>query len=276
MIHSEYYWNSRENKKVFAQSWVPDGEITGIINLVHGLGEHSGRYARWASLFAAKGWGVLTMDLTGHGKSEGKRGHIKNYRELMNQLDLLLQKSEELFPGKPRILYGHSMGGNLAVNYVISRDVPILALISSSPWLKLAFPVSPSLMAVTKLMNLLLPGLGIKWPKNPENLSRDPEIVEDVKNDPLNHGYITPRMSMEVYKHGLHALKHVYRINRPFLMMHGSGDKVTSHTASIDFVTNTSERTQLKIWDGLYHELHNEIEYQEVFNYVYQWISELK
>ena len=276
MIHTEYEWISHEKKRIYAQSWVPEGKITGIINLVHGLGEHSGRYAHWASLFAEKGWGVLTFDLVGNGRSEGKRGHIKNYQVFLNQVDLLLQKSEELFPGKPRILYGHSMGGNLVINYSISRDPAANAMIATSPWLKLAIPIPPIQLALIRFMNKLMPWFSTKWPKNPEHSTHDPEIWADIRNDPLNHGYVSIRLVNEIYNHGLFALRHVYKINKSFLLMHGSGDKVTSHKASEDFVANTSDRTQLRIWDGLYHELHNEFEHREIFEYIMSWINGLK
>ena len=276
MIHTEYEWISKEKKRIFAQSWVPEGKINGMINLVHGLGEHSGRYERWASLFADKGWGMLICDLIGNGRSEGKRGHVKNYQVLMNQVELLLQKSEELFPGTPRILYGHSMGGNLVINYAISRDPDAVALIATSPWLKLVIPISSFNQILIRTLNALLPGLSTKWPKNPENLTHDPEIWAELKDDALSHGYISARLLSETINHGLFAMRHVYKINKPFLIMHGSGDKITSHKASQDFVSNTSERTKLKIWDGLRHELHNEFEYQEIFKYVFDWIKELE
>lgn len=275
MIHTEYEWISQEKKKIFAQSWVPEGKMTGVINLIHGLGEHSGRYERWASLFVEKGWGMLTCDLIGNGRSEGKRGHVKNYQVLMNQIDLLLQKSDELFPGTPRILYGHSMGGNLVINYAISKDPGTIALIATSPWLKLVIPITSVQQILIRTLNTLLPGLSTKWPKNPENLTHDPEIWAELQDDPLNHGYVSARLLSEIIKHGLFALRHVYKINKPFLLMHGSGDKITSHKTSKDFVSNTSERTRLKIWEGLRHELHNEFEYREVFDYVFEWIKGL-
>ncbi len=275
MIHAEYEWISQEKKKIFAQSWVPDGDIKGIINLAHGLGEHSGRYKRWASLFVDKGWGMLTSDLVGNGRSEGKRGHVRNYQVLMDQVDTLISKSEELFPGIPRILYGHSLGGNMVINYAISRDPALFGIIASSPWLKLVIPISSFQHALLKVLNTVLPSLATKWPKNPENLTHDPEIWADVHEDKLNHGYVSARLLSEIYRQGLEALLHAHKINRPFLIMHGSGDQITSHKASEKFVSNTSESTRLRIWEGLRHELHNELEYREIFDHVFSWIEEL-
>jgi alpha-beta hydrolase superfamily lysophospholipase len=276
MVHSEYDWLSAGNKRIFAQSWVPDDNLKGMINLIHGLGEHSGRYARWAALFVQAGYGMLVADLPGHGRTEGRKAHVKNYQVLLNQIELTLRKSEDLFPGVPRILYGHSMGGNIAINYAIARDAPIKALIATSPWLRLTFSVTPLEMAFGKIMNSLLPGVRFQRKgTRTEVLSHDPEHWEDVRNDPLNHGMITARYFSIIQQHGEYAMRHVYKINKPFLLMHGSDDQITSPKASEDFVANTSDRTHLKIWDGLYHELHNEFEYKDIAKYAIDWLNGL-
>ena len=138
MKHQEYDWQSKDKKYIYAQSWEPDHHPSAVVNIIHAFGEHSGRYQKWAGLFVEKGMAVLASDLIGHGKSDGKRGYIKNYQVLLDQIDLQLQKSAELFQDSPRILYGHSMGGNLVINYSMSKDPPICALIASAPWLRLA------------------------------------------------------------------------------------------------------------------------------------------
>ncbi len=162
MIHSEYEWIFKEKKRIFAQSWLPEDHPKGIICLVHGLGEHSGRYARWAELFAKAGYGMLAVDLPGHGRTEGRLAYVRSYEDLLDCVDLLINKAEELFPGLPRILYGHSMGGNIAINYAISREAPVKALIASSPWLRLTFRVSTLDLALGRMMNNLLPRVRFK------------------------------------------------------------------------------------------------------------------
>jgi alpha-beta hydrolase superfamily lysophospholipase len=276
MIHTEYEWLSHEKKRVFAQSWVPDDQPKGMISLVHGMGEHSGRYARWAGLFAEAGYGMLAADLPGHGRTEGRTAYVKSYQVLLNQVDLTLQKSAELYPGVPRILYGHSMGGNIAINYAISRDAAIKALIATSPWLRLTFRISPPELVLAKLMNSLLPGVRFKRKGTmTEHLSHDPEHWEDLRKDPLVHGMITARYFWIIHQQGAYAMRHVYKINKPFLLMHGSDDRITSPKASEEFVANTSDRTRLRIWDGLYHELHNEFEYKEIAKYIMDWLDGL-
>ena len=176
MIHTEYDWLSQEKKQVYAQSWLPDDQLKGIICLIHGLGEHSGRYARWAELFAQAGYGMLAPDLPGHGRTEGRKAYIQSYEVLLDHVDLVLQQAETLFPGIPRILYGHSMGGNIVINYAMYREAPVKALIVSSPWLRLTFRVTALDLALGKLMNKLLPRVRFKRKgTQPENLSHNPD-----------------------------------------------------------------------------------------------------
>ncbi len=276
MIHSEYEWLSEEGRRVFAQSWSRDSGLKGIISLIHGMGEHSGRYDRWAGLFVRAGYGVLAADLPGHGKTEGRKAYVKNYKVLLNHVDLTLEKSGELFPGVPRILYGHSMGGNIAINYVIAREAPIRALIASSPWLRLTFRLSPLELASGKLINGLLPRVRFKRKgTNTENLSHDPDHWADVRDDPLNHGLITGRYFWIIHRQGEYAMGQANRIKLPFLLMHGGGDRITSPGASEAFGANAGDGTVLKIWDGLYHELHNEFEYSDIAGYVIGWLDKL-
>jgi len=276
MIHREFEWLSNNRKKIYAQSWEPDHKPSLVVNIIHGLGEHSGRYERWAELFTEKKIAVLASDLEGHGRSEGKRGHVKNYQVFLDQIDLQLKKSHELFPHSGCILYGHSMGGNLVINYAISKDPPICALIASSPWLILTYEPPAYILLLSAILRPFFPGLRVKSKIDYASRSHDPAINQSAKEDPLMHGRISMRLFDQVSKKGLYALRNVFKINRPFLLMHGNNDRLTSHEASIEFVTNTSKLTRLKIWDGLYHELHHEFEYKEIFNYIIDWLTEMK
>jgi alpha-beta hydrolase superfamily lysophospholipase len=276
MNHMEYEWVSQEKKGVFAQSWLPEDQIKGIICLIHGLGEHSGRYARWAELFVQAGYGMMAVDLPGHGRTEGRLAYVKSYEDLLDCVDLLIRKSEDLFPGSPRILYGHSMGGNIVINYAISREAPVKALIASSPWLRLTFRVSPFDLALGKLMNNLLPCVRFRRKgTNAERLSHDPEHWADVRADPLNHGLVTGRYFWIIHRQGGYALKNAGRIKIPFLLMHGSDDKVTSPGASEEFAAGSGDQTLFKLWEGLYHELHWEFEYQDIGKFVIDWLDSL-
>jgi len=275
MIHREFEWLSKDKKKIYAQSWEPDQKPSLVLNIIHGLGEHSGRYGRWAELFTEKKIAVLASDLAGHGRSEGRRGHIKSYQVFLDQIDLQLEKSDELFPLSNRILYGHSMGGNLVINYAMSKDPPISALIAASPWLRLTSEPPAYILLLLAVLKPFFPGLRVKSKIDNAFRSHDPVINQAAKEDPLMYGMISVKLFDQFYKKGFYALKNVYKINRPFLLMHGSDDRITSHEASIEIVNNTGKLTRLKIWDGLYHELHNEFEYKDIFDYIISWLTEM-
>ncbi len=276
MIHTEYEWLSQEKKQVYAQSWLPDDHLKGIICPIHGLGEHSGRYARWAELFVKAGYGMLAPDLPGHGRTEGRKAFVQSYPVLLDHVDLILEQADKLFPGVPRILYGHSMGGNIVINYAITREAPIRALIATSPWLRLTFRVSRLELALGKFMNSVFPRIRFKSKgTNTERLSHDPEVWADVRADPLNHGMVTGRYFWIIHQQGEYAMANANKIKQPFLLMHGGDDKITSPKASEEFAAASGDQTQFKLWDGLYHELHWEFEYKDVGKYVIEWLEAL-
>jgi acylglycerol lipase len=276
MKHQDYDWLSKDNKYIYAQSWAPDHNPSAVINIIHAFGEHSGRYQKWAGLFVEKGIAVLASDLIGHGRSFGKRGYIKNYQVFLDQIELQLLKSSELFPGIPQVLYGHSMGGNLVLNYAMSKDAPVSAIIVSAPWLKLVNDPPGYMLLFSRVLRPFFPSLTVKAGIDNTYRTHDLSINEKLKEDPLLHRQMSLQLFHEATRYGLYAMRNIYKINRPLLLMHGNSDRWTSHEATMELAANTSRLTRLKIWDGLYHELHNEIEYMDVFNYIIDWLSEMK
>jgi alpha-beta hydrolase superfamily lysophospholipase len=276
MNNQTYTWIAADGVKLFAQSWKAENDLKKLILLVHGLGEHCSRYDHWAKLFNDKGYSVISMDLHGHGQSEGKRGHIKSLDVLLNDIDILFEKSEELFPGYKKILYGHSVGGTLVLNHIIKKNCPVDATIVTSPWLKLYDEPSPLILNISRYLKKILPSLTISNQLRAEQISHDPEIVRSYERDPLNHDRISLKMFHEIYQAGYLALRNVYKINPPFLIMHGSGDTITSAKASESYVLNTSKHTSFKLWTNQYHELHNEFIKEEVHAYIISWLQAIK
>ena len=178
------------------------------------------------------------------------------------------------FPGSRLILYGHSMGGNLVLNHVITRNPRLDALIVTSPWLRLYKDPSYAVIVLASLMKRFYPSLSIKTPIKPDQLSHNPEVSSLYSGDPLVHNRISLRLFFDLYNAGLYALRNVYKINHPFLIMHGTADTITSAKASEKYVLNTGRQTRLKLWEGLYHELHNEQISDEVFGYIINWLKE--
>jgi alpha-beta hydrolase superfamily lysophospholipase len=273
MTHRTFEWNTEDKKVLFAQSWEPEKQSKKTILLVHGLGENSGRYAHWAKLFTEKGFNFIGFDHRGHGKSSGKRGHARSLEDFLKDIDLAIHNTRELYRNTKLVLYGHSMGGNLSLNYIIKKNHPVDALIITSPWLKLVNEPGSLLLSMVSILSKIMPGIRIANGLSADDLSHDTEVGKKYTNDPLNHDKISFRMFDILYHSGYHALRNVYKINYPFLLMHGTQDNITSAKASENYVMNTSSRTHLKLWEGLYHELHNEPEYKEIFQYILDWLS---
>ncbi len=274
MKHNRFYKTTPDHKQLFIQQWLPGDDPSSIVLFVHGLGSHSGRIESWATRFVEKKVAFIAWDQRGHGQSDGRRGTPTKASVLINDLKNLVEYLREEFPGKKIILYGHSMGGSIAINYVISTTYTVEALITTSPWLKMTQPPSETLMRITRSLARIAPGIVISNRLDPNDISREQQVVDAYKNDPLVHDRISMGLFYSMYEAGLNALRNVYKINCPYLIMHGTADRITSHRASTSYVMNTSDRTRLQLWEGAYHELHHEPEKDQVFDYIMGWLRE--
>ncbi len=269
----EFQAETRDGLTLFGRGRGP-AKVKGVICLVHGMGEHCGRYGHFFRFFDAKGFACLSLDLRGHGKSEGKRGHTPSYSRLLDDVDLLLARAADRYPSAPRFLYGHSMGGNLVVNHGLRRHSEAQGIVASSPWLELAFQPPWIKVALGRLMNRIYPGMGMSAGLETEALCRDPAVVKAYVDDPLVHGKITPRLFLGMYESGRWALDHASELGVPILLMHGTGDRLTSAEASKDFCNKAGGECRIKLWPGLYHELHNEPEKKEVMEFADRWLDQ--
>jgi acylglycerol lipase len=264
-----------ENKEElkYYYRYFPAVENNAIIILIHGLGEHIGRYEPWAEKFGQFNYAVCGIDLPGHGQTKGMRGHIKSMHKVFDILDDFIHKTREKYPQKPIILYGHSMGGNIVGNYILERKPEgIKALILSSPWLKLAIKPPVFRFWLAKWMYKIFPSFPDSTKLDPNFISRIPEEVQRYKQDKLVHGSITPGLFIPIFFNGLSLLKKAHKINLPTLVFHGSGDKLTSHKASKEFAENNDKIDFISYEDG-YHELHYDLCHEEVFDNILDWLS---
>ncbi len=273
MVHQEYYWKSKDGTTLFGQSWKPDERPRALINYVHGFMDHSSRFANWAGRLCDKGYGIAAIDLRGHGRSEGRRGYAANFLSYLQDIHTLCENSQLLFPGCSSVLYGHSLGGNLVANYLISESPLPKAAVISSPWFTLTHKPSLFKYLMAGMVRYLLPGLTVKSDLDPQGLSHDQEVVSMYNNDPLVHHVILPRLFFEIEQYGMKASQSIYKINIPLLVMHGNADPITSFRETAGFVRNAGNHTTFKQWPGAYHELHNEPNEQEVFNYFLNWLN---
>jgi alpha-beta hydrolase superfamily lysophospholipase len=250
----------------------PGDNIRAGIILVHGIGEHIGRYSHWIDRFYENGFGFAGVDLPGHGRSDGRRGSINNYSLTDEMLDFLIAEYKKTFPGIPVFVYGHSLGGGIVLQYILSKNPGIKGAIVTSPWLRLSFEPARIKVLLAKAIKNLLPSLVQRSGLVVSYISHDQKIVDAFISDPLNHDKITVGLFYSAVTAAQYSLQHAGDLKMPLLLMHGSDDQLTSPQGSRDFASKT-KMAELKIWDGGYHELHNEPFKDEVFSYIVKWIE---
>ncbi|MCX7744735.1 MAG: lysophospholipase [Flavobacteriales bacterium] len=246
-----------------------------VITLIHGMGEHALRYEHVANFFNQHNIALVSMDHRGHGRSTGKRGHTPNYDALMHDVEMLLQKTNEMYANIPIILYGHSMGGNLVLNFLIRKKPAVKGAIVTAPYLRLAFEPPAWKVKLGKLSAGIIPSLSQPTGLDTKAISRDPEVVSKYEKDPLVHDKITSAFFVNVHFAGPYAIEHAKEIEIPLLLMHGTADRLTSVEGTKEFAAHAGKNVELKIWEGFYHELHNEPEKIEVLEYEINWLKKL-
>ena len=270
---SHWQMKTEDGLGLYAVEWIPEGEMRGAICLFHGLGEHSGRYEHVAEFMNRNGYGVLAIDLRGHGNSEGQRGHSPGIEGMLNDLDLLINYATEKYSDQPLFLYGHSLGGNLVLHYGLKRSPLVNGIVITSPFLRAAFEPAAWKITLGKVMYTLWPSLSLGNELDPSALSKDQAVVDAYVQDPLVHDRVTSRMGIDMLNTGEWALENAASFPLPLLLMHGGGDRVCSPEASREFALKAGKICTLKMWDGLAHELHNEPEKEKVLSYMLQWIT---
>lgn len=249
----------------------PGKDPDAIIILIHGLGEHLVRYREWVNKFLAVNIGVVRFDLPGHGKSGGKRGHIANYGKIRSIVNLIRDRIKADHPEIPILLYGHSLGGNIVLDMLLSDIEGFYAAVVTSPWIRLAFEPGKLKLLLANVAGIIAPKITQSTGLISEHLSSDPAVAVAYRKDPLVHSVISVALYSSAARAAKRILRDANRINIPLLLVHGTEDKIASPVGSEEFVANCPGAT-IKLWEGGFHELHNEPFREEVFNFIYSWI----
>jgi alpha-beta hydrolase superfamily lysophospholipase len=267
----------RDGINFYMQGWEPeDGKPKAVVGLVHGLGEHSGRYAHVGAAYTKAGYALTSFDLRGHGRSGGSRGHFPSLDAVMRDIRQFFAQIGQRYPGKPQFLYGHSLGGLLALAYSLRFREGLKGAIVTGPGLRSALQEQKAKLAMVNMLGPLLPTLTVPCGLETAAISRDPQVVEKYRQDP----YVHDKTSLGLGKSGLEAIAycfaHAAEYPIPLLLMHGAADTITYPSGSEAFadLAKTSNRDiTVKLWSGLYHEIHNEPEQAEVFKTGIEWLS---
>lgn len=274
MAHFEFSWQ-QQGETFFAQGWKPE-TVKGVVCIVHGFNEHSSRYQRVAQYLNNAGYAVLTYDGFGHGKTTGKRGHAPSYDATLDSVKHILDAAEERFPAAKKFLWGHSMGGGIVLNYLLKRNPNIAGAIATGPLLKLGFEPPAIKVLLAKMMVNIYPAFTEKAELDSSAISRDKAEVEKYNADKFNHGKITAGTFLGFFEAGKWALQNAAQLKTPLLIMHGTADKLTSPEGTKEFVAQAPKNlVTSKLWDGFYHELHNEPEAdrKQVMAYITGWLD---
>jgi len=272
MQHHEFYLQGLRQSKLFCHLWQPEKEPRASILLIHGLGEHAGRYdSHFASFFTNAGFAILAPDLPGHGKTIGVRGHVPETDDFFGIIDALLDKTRQLFPAKPIFLYGHSMGGEITLWYALDRHPSINGVIVTSPSIDTKVPIPPLKLFLAKLMNTLLPSFTMDNGLEVKQLSRDEQVVHAYITDPLVHKKVSARLGWMIIQCGAWILSHAQQNTNEMLVMIGSNEGIVSKEA-VDNFCRLAPKVEYKVWPELFHEIHNEPEKQEVFDFSLAWL----
>ena len=272
--YTETTWQAYDGTPMHAVRWQPENEPTMVICLIHGLGEHSGRYVNMAEYYVAHGIEVVSFDLRGHGKSSGQRGHSDDFQQMMRDIDRFIYKASTINVEKPHFIYGHSLGGTLAIKYTMSHPGEFKGVILSSPMFKPAFEPPKWKVMLGRYLQLIWPTLSLSNEIDMNALTRDKELLSGHKNDPLSHNRISARFGTQLLEEGERLLEEASTVDFPILIMHGNADELTCHKASMLFAERAGQQSTLKLWKGFYHELHHEPKKEDVFDYCIDWMSQ--
>jgi alpha-beta hydrolase superfamily lysophospholipase len=242
--------------------------------LVHGLGEHSGRYKHFAEWFTPRGATVYAMDLRGHGRSGGQRGHAPSLNALLDDIDLVVKRARTASGGPP-VLIGHSFGGLLAIAYALDRPDGIDKAVFSAPALVARVKVPAWKQSLARVLPRIAPKASFANEIDPNVLSHDATIGPAYTGDPLVHNQITAGLYAATIARGEDFIQRAPELRVPFLLMHGRDDQIVDPAGSQRFfAAATAPDRAFCLYPGLYHEIFNEVDRERVFQDIESWLTQ--
>jgi alpha-beta hydrolase superfamily lysophospholipase len=257
--------------KLAYRAWpLPDGKITFAV--VHGLGEHAGRYRRFADGMAKHGFGTFALDLRGHGNSPGQRGHVDSWSQWTDDVSAFV-KHISASSGGEVVPLGHSFGGAALLSTVLAGKLPgTKRFIVSSPALKVKVAVPAWKIKLGTAASKVMPKLALDNEVDPRLISRIPAVVEEYRNDPLVHSKISSRMYTEWLAATKDILNRAGEIKVPFLILAGTDDGLIDPQGSKDLNEGAASMSELRLLEGRYHEPFNDRDNEEVFTLIASWL----
>ncbi|EME16651.1 alpha/beta hydrolase [Rhodococcus triatomae] len=274
MAHKQDSFTGNHGTRIDYDIWTPDGNPVAVLVLAHGLGEHARRYDHVVARLLELGVVVYAPDHRGHGRSGGKRVELKEWRDFTDDLHRVFGIARVDHPGLPVYLLGHSMGGAMALDYALDHQADLAGLILSGPAVDVTSGTPAVVVAIGKVVGRYLPGLPVET-LDANLVSRDPKVVAAYNADPLvHHGKVPAGIARGMILNAESLPARLPSLTLPLLLLHGEQDGLAKVDGSrmIASTAGTADLTY-KEYPGLYHEIFNEPEQDEVLDDVVGWLK---
>jgi len=274
MEHREGHFTTPDGANIYTQAWLPDDKPQAIILIVHGLGEHSGRYANYVNYFVPRGYALYGFDTRGHGRSSGARGHVDRFDRYVEDVDRRAAQARSDWPGTPLFVLAHSLGSLMGLSYACQYPDRLNGLVVTGTALQDALELPPWKRNLATALSRVTPSLKMNNGIALSGLSHDPTVIAAYEADPLTHPWATPRLATEaeVVRAQIRQSAATWRV--PTLMLHGGADPICVPEGARLFAVQTPPGVvEYRSYPGLYHEIHNEPEREQVFNDIQTWLQ---
>jgi acylglycerol lipase len=273
MLRENYQVYSAESTQLFSVCWRPKQSPKAVLFIVHGLGEHLGRYEEMASQFVENQIAIFTFDHRGHGYSEGKKGHARSIEQFIEDVEHVLMKCRSIFLDLPIFLFGHSMGGQIVAAFLDKvKSKEIAGAIISSPWIGIANPPTSWKIQFAKRMGTLFPSLTIANGLNSNDISGVMSEVEKYKQDPLIHNKVSLSLFNSLFANGQYLEQFAKAAKVPVLVCHGAEDEITNPETSEKYANRLGEKASFRLWKKARHEPHHDFEKALVVSHYIEWV----
>lgn len=280
--HVSGQFSGADGMRLHLQAWLPGAPgtdesegVTAAIAVVHGYGDHGGRYVWFGEAMSARGFAVYVYDLRGHGHSPGVRGQVKSFDEYLDDTDVYLDEVRRRQPGKPLFLVGHSMGGLICARLAQERPPEVAGLVLSSPFFALNAEVPATKLVGARLLAVVWPGKDVGNTVQAADLTHEQGVVESYVTDPLVHHVAPARWAVRTLVAQDAAMAGAGRITLPLYLLYGTEDPVADPAFADEFFARVSSQDKtLRAYEELLHECFNEVGREQVYTDLAAWMSE--
>lgn len=274
MIEKTGSRTSRGGENIFTKTWLPEGTPKANIILVHGIGEYCERYQHVAQFLTSQGYALYAFDHVGHGKSGGKRGCM-SYEDAFDLIDRIKNELIASQPEIPVIVYGHSMGGGVVLAYGTGHSENVRGIIATSPAVGMANPMNKPTVAFLRFLKKIAPNMTVSNGLPQDGLSHDTQVNRTYAADPLVHDKVSVTLGLDLMDWGDRMLAYDKPYPVPLCIAQGTDDRLVDPVATDTFAKKVKGDITYKSFPGAYHELHNEPNKQELFDFLSSWLEKV-